>query len=355
MPSESSELTADWFTAILSQSDQSIHVDTVQVEPIGVGSGMMSGLFRVHLDSPTPAAPGSVVVKLPTRNAQNRAVAVAFDNYRREVAFYRRAAAHCSMRTPHAYWAECSAADRFVLVLEDLSAWQQGDQIAGCELNRAEAVMDALGALHASFWEQVDDGHTDWMPNNYPSVMSDGLANGTAAAWETFTTFFAAGLPHELRAAKEIYCAGLPRIQAWMNEHPRTIVHGDFRMDNLFFRDHAGHIEVACCDWQAPVRGKGIQDVAYFLSGSIDVAMRRRHEAELIQRWVDALTRQGVKGYTYAQAFEAYRYAILMLWTYVVVIGGGLAAENQRGETWVSAMVGRAAAAMTDHRCLDLL
>ena len=39
----------------------------------------------------------------------------------------------------------------------------------------------------------------------------------------------------------------------------------------------------------------------------------------------------------------------------VVIVGGGMAAENERGDNWVSAMVSRSIAAMEDHDCLSLL
>ena len=127
-------------------------------------------------------------------------------------------------------------------------------------------------------------------------------------------------------------------------------------MDNLFFRESGGDIEVACCDFQAPVRGRGIQDLAYFMSGSIDTEMRREHEQDLIRLWLDTLaSRHGVTGYSFDEAFYDYRVGILMMWTYVVIVGGGMAAENERGDNWVSAMVSRSIAAMEDHDCLSLL
>ena len=46
---------------------------------------------------------------------------------------------------------------------------------------------------------------------------------------------------------------------------------------------------------------------------------------------------------------------VLMVWTYVVIVGGGMSAENERGDSWVEAMVERSIAAMRDLSCLDLL
>ena len=355
VPESPAELTVEWFTDLLSHNYRGIEIATAEIESIGAGSGMMSVVYRVSFSYLRGSGPETLIVKLPTEIVQNREIAVQFDNFRREVEFYRQAADLTPMRTAHVYLAETDGPDNFILVLEDLGDWDLGDQIAGCSVARAEAVMDELASLHGSFWNKVDDGNLGWLPNNFPSVMSDGLYGGTDASWENFSNIFDDLLSPELSQAKARYLEGLPKVQSWMNTSPRTIVHGDYRMDNLFFRESAQGIEVACCDFQAPVRGKGIQDVAYFLSGSIDVDMRRDHEKHLINRWLNKLGEQGINDYSFEQAWIDYRMGVLMVWTYVVIVGGGMSAENERGDTWVEAMVERSIAAMIDLDGLALL
>ena len=355
IPDHVSDLTAAFFSELLSTESDPVEVATVDARPVGAGSGMMSVVYRVSLAYRSGGGPSSLIVKLPTEILQNREIAVQFDNFRREVEFYRQAAATTPMRTAEVYLAETDGPDKFALVLEDLGGWDPGDQIVGCSLERCEAVMDSLATLHGSFWNQVDDGSMDWLPDNYPSVMSDGLYGGTEASWDNFVEIFSDVLTDNLKAAKADYLTGLPGIQQWMNDSPRTLVHGDFRLDNLFFDESGDKTTVACCDFQAPVRGKGIQDVAYFLSGSIDTGLRRRHEQALIQRWLGRLGEAGIQDYSFDDAFLDYRKGILMVWTYAVIVGGGMAAENERGGTWVSAMVDRSVASMNDLDCLSLL
>lgn len=356
IPENADALTADYFSDLLSAPGNPVRVSQVKQEPVGVGAGMMSIIRRVHLNYAQGDGPASLIIKLPTEIMQNREIAVQFDNFRREVEFYRQAASATPMRSPKTYLAETDGPDNFVLVLEDLGGWDLGDQVAGTTLPRAEAIMAALADLHGSFWNRVDSGDWEWLPNNFPSVMSDGLSAGTEASWESFVELFGDELTPELKSAKAAYMQGLPGVQAWMNNSPRTIIHGDYRMDNLFFRESDGKIEVACCDFQAPVRGRGIQDLAYFMSGSISTDMRRAHEQDLIKLWLAKLeSRHGVSDYDFEKAFYDYRVGILMMWTYVVIVGGGMAAENERGDNWVSAMVSRSIAAMTDHDCLSLL
>jgi len=355
IPEFTSDLTADWFSNLLSSADTQVRVRSVKTKPIGAGSGMMSVVYRVSLDYEAGSGPKTLIVKLPTEMRQNREIAVQFDNFRREVEFYLQAANQTPMRTAQVYLAETDGPDKFILVLEDLGEWDLGNQIVGCSLEKTEAAIDSLATLHGSFWDKVDDGSMDWLPNNFPSVQSDGLFGGTEASWDNFADVFSDVLTDELRDAKLKYLRGLPDVQGWMNRGPRTLVHGDFRLDNLFFKKTGSEFSVACCDFQAPVRGKGIQDVAYFLSGSIETELRRLHEEDLVRRWLESLRSMGVSDYSYEQAFLDYRKGILMVWTYAVIVGGGMSAENERGDTWVSAMVERSVASMTDLECLSLL
>jgi hypothetical protein len=355
MPASADDLTAEWFTRALADGGIAGEVRRVELRPVGVGVGMMGCLFQVRLHYDAGEGPASVVVKLPTASEQNRQVAVAFDNYAREVAFYRLAAHRTPMRTAKLYFGAVDGSADFVLVLEDLSDWGQGDQVIGADLQQAERCMTALAELHAAFWNRVDDGDLEWMPNAYPSVMSDGLLQGTTAMYGAFNRNFAADVPTALQRLEDRYVDALPQVQAWISSPPRTIVHGDFRMDNLFFGRNASQSPVACCDWQGSVRGNGIPDIAYFLSGSVATSVRRRHEKALIGRWLAALQDGGVEGYGFDDAWEDYRRAVLMLWSYVVVIGGGLDASNERGNRWVAAMVQRSCAAMDDLGCLDLV
>ena len=75
----------------------------------------------------------------------------------------------------------------------------------------------------------------------------------------------------------------------------------------------------------------------------------------MINRWLNRLGEQGISDYSFEQAWADYRMGVLMVWTYVVIVGGGMSAENDRGDTWVEAMVERSIAAMTDLDGLALL
>ena len=291
---------------------------------------------------------------MPATNDANRAVAEAFDLYGREVRFYRDVAPRSAAWTPTVYHADIDG-DDFVLLLEDLSAHRLGDQVEGCSLEESRWGMEWLGKHHASFWDDVADPALDFMPDVWPSYSSDALQQGCAHGWDVMVDTFGAVLPDHIRTLKERYLAAAPRLFEWMATPPLTVVHGDFRMDNLFFAATDGQEPLVAIDWQGCLRGRAAQDIGYFMSGSIPIDLRRAHERELVDIWHRQLVANGVTGYSADDAWEDYRRGVLYVWIIAVVIAGTLDPTNERGHRWMSEMLARSVAAIDDLGLIELL
>ena len=122
----------------------------------------------------------------------------------------------------------------------------------------------------------------------------------------------------------------------------------------LFAQD--GSKRVVVIDWQGIGRGPGVYDLAYLLSGSMDLELRRDEESGLVQHYYQALAESGVTGYTNEQAWLDYQHAQLMggLAT-AMVAGGNLDLSNERGHQLVASMAIRHSQAAIDHGGLELL
>ncbi len=347
-------VTAEWLSAALSDGAEEVEVHSFHREAIAEGMGMMSALAMVVIDEATGPAPDAVVLKMPATNAQNLAVADAFQLYRREVLFYRDLAERSSARTPAIHHAALGEGSDFVLLMEDLSEHRLGDQVEGCGLDEALQGMTWLGRHHASFWDRVDDPSLEFLPYVWPSYSSDALAEGCAAGWPVMVEVFGDVLPERMCDLRDAYLAAQPALFEHMATPPLTVVHGDFRMDNLFFaRDDGsgGGETLIAVDWQGSLRGRATQDIGYFMSGSVRTEVRRDHERDLIARWHDELVDGGVSGYSPDDAWEDYRRGVAYVWTLAVVISGTLDPTNERGREWMSKMLERSVAAFDD---LDL-
>jgi len=130
------------------------------------------------------------------------------------------------------------------------------------------------------------------------------------------------------------------------------VIHGDVRMDNLFFGTDPEQAPMIAVDWQGALRGRAAQDLGYFMAGSLPIETRQAHERDLIALWHHELTNAGVSGYSGEDAWLDYRRGTLYVWAIAVVIAGTLDHANERGRRWVREMLARNVAAFQD---LDLV
>ena len=140
----------------------------------------------------------------------------------------------------------------------------------------------------------------------------------------------------------------------WVAGHrdePVTLIHGDFRLDNLFFDDGPGGSgEVAVIDWQMAMRAPGGTDLVYFCANNLTVDMRRRHERDLIDRYLRGLVAAGVPADAIDEAaiWRGYLEGLLF---YAASFGGSLLtldAANERGAALFDEIVRRTFTAVDD-------
>jgi aminoglycoside/choline kinase family phosphotransferase len=355
IPIRPDDLNPTWLTSVLRRNGFDGVVRAFKTERFGEGAGMMSLLTRIELDYASGQGPASVVIKMPSASDANRATAVAFHCYERETIFLRDVSARMSARIPKVFHADIEGEEDFVVVMEDMRGYDIGDQVVGCTIEQARLGMPCIAQFHASFWGKVDHPDYDFIPYHYPSYFSDAMHGTAIQVWDQMAEFAGDALPQELRDVKEEYLAAIPGLQKWATDEPRTIVQGDFRMDNLFFGTNPDQAPIALSDWQGLLRGKAAHDIAYFLSQSTPTELRRKHERELVALWHEGLVAGGVNDYSAEHAWEDYRRAVLCLWSYVTVIAGVLEEGNERGRQWMTEMVRRSAATIIDLGLLALL
>ncbi len=134
-----------------------------------------------------------------------------------------------------------------------------------------------------------------------------------------------------------------------------AVVHGDFRLDNLFFASPEGGPPFAVIDWQISSKGGGIFDVAYFVCGALPEAERKATERDLVKLYHGMLVAHGVKDYSFEQCWQDYRLSTLLLLGYSVIALGSLDHANERGVELFTTISKRTFAAITDLKSAELL
>lgn len=309
-------------------------VDT-KLEPIG--TGQMADSTRVHLTYDRPdAGPPTVVAKHPSHDATSRATARAVRNYEIETSFYRELAPTLPVRAPQCLHVRHDVeTDDFLLLLEDLAPAQQGDQLAGCDVDEAAAAVEELARLHAPRWGDPTLAERPWLNRN-PGDRGEGVIALYAGVLDGFVERYRDRLEPDVLELAGRYATRMP---AYFVELPAatTIVHGDYRLDNLLFADGGGRVGVV--DWQTVTYGSGVTDLSYFLGAGLLTDDRRAHEADLVRLYRDAMAAQGVP-FAADELWRQYR-----LFTFagliMAVVASMIVKQTDRGDDMFMAMANR--------------
>jgi hypothetical protein len=359
IPAGPHELTADWLTEALRSTNiiGGQRVKAFEAKDVGEGAGFIGVVSRVKLeyDSAADGAPSSLIAKFPGASEGGREIGNLFRFYEREIRFYEEIAREVELRTPKRYYSAMDlAAGDFILLLEDLDSARCGDQLAGCGAGDAEIALRALADFHASWWEHPRLAQIgEWMPV-IDAPVHRSAEQSYAQAWVPFIENFGGELSPEMRRTAERIGKNVIALQSSYNDAPRTIMHGDYRLDNMFFGCDGGR-PFAVVDWQIASIGRGIFDVTYFVAGGMEPDERRAHERDLVRLYHDRLLQRGVKDYSWEQCWEEHRRGANYLLVYVVISLGTLDFANERGLALFRAWLHRATSAIEDLNAAELL
>ena len=361
IPGGPGELTPDWLTRALCETGTigDTAVTSFDMNPnIAAGTGFMGQLARVtlHYDSPEERAPRSLIAKFPTPVPENRQIADLFRFYEIETRFYEQIAGEVELRTPRCYYnARDAETSDFVLLLEDLAPARVGDQLAGCSVEQAELALRELAKFHATWWEHPRLAELDWLPFTNEPVRARLAEAAYQQAWGPFVEQFGNQVPGSILALGERFGENVVNLISRLSEPPRTIMHGDYRLDNLFFATPEGGEPLAVIDWQIMSRGRGIFDVAYFMTGALPPVDRKAKELDLLKMYHRILRENGAQGYEFDQCLHDYRASTLFCWLYAVIVLGTLDVANERGLALFTTNLQQSVAAITDLNAGELL
>jgi Ecdysteroid kinase-like family len=348
IPASQSELTPGWLTQVLQRAGATgaCQVADVSVEP--AGQGQVADCFRCRLryDRADPDAPGSVIVKLPARDPTSRQSGVAHALYEREVRFYQQIADVVGITTPRCRYAEIdTGSGSFALVLDDLAPAREADQLSGLSPDDASTALGELAGLHAAGWgdpRQLGLGWLHDLRQRYNSVYPQILP----PLFDAFAERYRDQLDPDHLA---IITAFRPHVGRFSTEQPGplTVLHGDYRTDNMLFDAAGGTIPLAVVDWQTMVTGPALLDVAFLLGASLDPPDRRLHEFDLVGEYHKALSARGVTGYSWDRCWTDYRRSAYQCLAFLVP-ATMLVEQTARGDDMFLTMIRRGCAHISD-------
>lgn len=352
---DEAELTPAWVAAALRTTG--LDHDIVDVARQRVGTGQIGTSHRLTITYADPAAalaagaPVTLVAKMAGGDPENRGI--VSDGYRNEFGFYTEVADTVAINTPRCWYAVISDDNTcFVLLLDDLAPAEPGEQVRGCTLDEARLALVNLAGLHGPRWADPALLDIPWM--NRPTAEGSAFYGEVlAGAIETFGERFGSRLGD---GDLDLFRTIPPRLGDWMMTRPErfTTIHGDYRPDNLMFLPDGS--AVSTVDWQTLGLGLAGRDVGYFLATSVDPALRRSHERELVGVYHEALRTHGVTDLSLDDCFEDYRIGVVQA-ALITILGAvyATAEPTPASDAMFLAMATRGAEAIRDLDPLSLI
>ncbi len=334
------EITETFLTRCLREAGHE-GVEVRRFRGSRIGTGQIGQCIRYELDlsGESEGVPRTLVAKFPSDDATSRQTGVMLGNYLKEVSFYRSLQSRVEIRTPRCYHAEIDGnGPSHLLVLEDLAPAVQGDQMAGCSTRVAEAAVQELVGLHAPTWCDAELSKLEWLraPNELTVQLGRSLYQAQLGPFlERFRERLA---PDEISIIERVAESKGPPFELLGEIY--SVVHVDYRLDNLMIDDAQSPPAITALDWQSLTLGNPLSDVAYFLGAGLLPEVRREVEREMVQGYYRSLVETGVDGYTKDACWNDYRRGVFSGFA-VTVVAAPMVEQTERGDEMFTAMAKR--------------
>lgn len=358
IPAGSDAITPEWLTNALrtSQPFKSAEVSAFKLEPLEI-DGFVGETLRVQIEFTEQRQhyPPTLILKMASSNAEHRELIAHYRIYEREVRFYQELAGETEIRSPTCYYSAIEeSGEQFVLLLEDLAPMRMVDQIAGCTKLEAELAIVALAKLHAAFWDRPVLQRLSWAPTIHsPEQMDPEIY--LQKWWPQFKENIGDTASESFIAIGQSYGLAMADLALKKSRMPQTILHGDFRLDNLFFDSEKGGDGFAAIDWQLLKQGCGLCDFAYFVSLNLTTDLRRDIERSLLTLYYETLIQNGVTDYSIEQCRSDFRLSLIFPLNTMVEAGALFDGSSERGSKLLKVQLSRLTATLHDHNILELI
>ena len=357
IPHTPEDITADWLTDALRSSGviTTSSATSIDAGDTSAGHGFTGRIARlaVTYNSHEKYAPGSIIAKFPSYDPTIRAaVTDSAMSYEREIRCYENLLGNVALSTPRRYYsAHDPESGECILLLQDLAPARFGDNVGSPSREDIDSAIRWIAGFHAEFWESPRLADMDWLPEYAQDA--DARQRAFRHAIDPFLSTWGKYLRPSTIDLISRLGDSLARIRLQLSLPPRTVLHGDYRLDNLAF-DESGRGPTVI-DWQATSIGRSVADMAYFIVYCIDPNERRALESELLKLYHSVLVEHGVGAYDFESCMEDYRLSIAANMLRTVRVGGTFDYSGDRAQALLRTILHRVETALSDHRVAELV
>lgn len=300
IPATWSDVTPAWMTAALAERHPGAVVAAVTLVAEDDGTNRRA---RFDLDYASGSGPGRVFMKA---EGIHRDVHARNGNLFNEPDLFA-SRVPLPVDHPHSYRV---VIDRpgldYLIVMEDVTrrGGDPRDSTRPMTVDQVANGLRGLARLHSLYWGFTAATHPrlGWVQ---PWAPTEGFQSGLRRFTPTGLERAGDALPAEVTKYDGDQIVDLwVRNVSTLAAEPSTLLHADAHIGNTYVLPGD---DVGFLDWQVVRRGRWIQDVGYFLVGSLTVADRRGAEADLLAEYLGALDVPAETRPTAADAWTQYR------------------------------------------------
>jgi Phosphotransferase enzyme family len=299
IPASPLDIDPDWLTSELQARYPGVRVTELEVVDHNEVTNSHSKL-RVTC-APGDGVPASMFCKMAPIGPARRGSILATGMGQREARFYAAVPQSLALRVPKVYVARDDPIDgSFVLLLENLDT-------TGCTVSDGtwgvtpDSAAVALGDLARFHLRYLSAGRRrdelGWVPTARP------LSDYGAGLLRFGLDHHRDRLSRQFAQLSELYIDHPAALHELWQIGPRTVVHGDTHIGNLF-DDHGrtGFLDWGMINVTTPMR-----DVSYFVNLALSTEDRRAHERDLIRHYLEIWNSEGTSALTFEEAWLAHR------------------------------------------------
>ncbi|MCT4639188.1 MAG: ecdysteroid 22-kinase family protein [Bacteroidales bacterium] len=314
--------------------------------------GLTSQIFRIipTYENQDTIAPTSFILKVSHTDKRSRVLSNhLFDN---ESRFYEHLSPIIRIKTPDYYSGvnNCATRNLSFLLLEDLSSAEVLEE--NCSCTDLSSTVQEVAKLHAQFLQYGSGKTNSWLHRNLYSVPGERSLHRLLDR-EIITDDFRTVLLQVIKKRDQIFDK--------LKHLPRTIIHGDFRSDNVVIREAGGKRSVCILDWQMVRFGHGLADISHFMSSTFSSETRRLYETDFLTEYHKVL--KAFTGYSPKKSDYLRHYKLSTLLEIIRILHGaryliGINASGsilQKGIYRLQLAMKRSLTAIKDHNSLALV
>ena len=336
LPCHPQNMTTDFLTQALNAPSGSLQ----QIDFSPIGTGQVADSYRLQLIWNGFDGPTSLVAKCSAGDKTSRETAHNLHLYEIETSWYAQLASSAGVRVPHPHYVAFDAASGdFVLLLEDCAPAKQIDQMLGVQPEDVAAALAEAAHLHRFRWGDPQLGEIAWL--NYGQNNKDYVKNLLPAIAPEFLARYRTRLAPEILDLTRDFVAHYEAYAAApAKPPPLALTHGDFRLDNMLYRDGAGRVVIL--DWQTVSASAPMLDVAYCIATSLaDPKIRAQMEEKLLADYLAQLN-LSAGAYEFETAWHDYRHAAFA-GLLMALVSSMVVERTPRGDEMFAVMAERSA------------